>query len=169
MKKLIGLSALLSLTLLATAASAGGRPRVLERFDRVARPTPGAVFVKSEKQVTERARATVSHQRTARPAALERLRIRGDVEVGKASRARHAERTGAVSASKIKNPFERPVRCAEGHCGPVERGTTSRTEQRLTRQNNNDVLARERIRLRNKVIYDTIMAKAMQKMHPGKL
>lgn len=175
-KKLIGLTAVLSLTLLATAATAAGpRPARLDRVDQVARPTVGAVehFQRtSTRPTTHAARTEPRMQHVARPAKLQRQLVRTDIVVGSTSRTA----SGAVVMSSeqhaaMRNPLQsrmaQRARCEDSaacgaHSSPAD--TTRMSSPNAQR----DGVSEMRRHMRNERLYRMIMGKIMMKMHPGK-
>ena len=174
-KSLIGLSAVLSLSLLATAATAAGpRPARLDKADQLARPAPVALehFRHSATHASRNA-ATVEprSQQSKRPAKLQREQIRTEVVVGSSSRTvTHTSPVSSAGRTSAQNPVRSRVaqraRCEDSTaCGSHSQAGSTRMVSSNTQR---DGVSEMRRHLRNERLYRMIMGKIMMKMHPGK-
>ncbi len=179
MKKLMGLTAALTLSLLATAAWA--RPAALDRAEQVARPAPAAhehFRHDSARTAPQREHHADSVARHARPARIDRLQVRGDLAVGSTARSGSSSVSHAALAGRPTMPSMRRVnekvssraRCEDSMaCGSRGSDTTSsRTTASHNPNTQRDGVSVMREQLYVERIRKMIMAKLMAKMHPGK-
>ena len=171
LRRFLGISALLSLALVASAASASGPRSPYQRVEQVARFSPDRVQVRHAAPTTVSVERTTPHRQVVQKPGVERIRPSVDTPSRDNTSTTRQVATSSEHARdgnrKVWERVQRVARCEVDSCGKSMQ-PTKRDTDRLVPNKGTDPIQKMREENHNAFIIALIRAKIMAKKFPGK-